>query len=246
MALLGCGSSGARDETSAVDQGEPAVLAGSGPVTASAPAHRAGVARLDAVDRVRAVGDATQLIVVEAVSATDTWGQLQAFDRVGGTWVPAFAPTPARLGRAGVSGHHHEGDGTTPTGIYSLTESFGVGPDPGTAMPYRVATVGDYWVSDSASAFYNTWQTGVPAGRWTTAEALWASPTAYRYAVVIDYNRHPVVPGRGSAIFLHVITAAATSGCVAIDRDQLVAIMRWLQPSRHPRIAIGVAGAPIG
>ena len=64
-------------------------------------------------------------------------------------------------------------------------------------------------------------------------------PESYRHAVVIDYNRFPVVPGRGSAIFLHVWNANPTSGCVAIDFDRLVEIMRWLDPAKHPKIAIG-------
>ena len=64
-------------------------------------------------------------------------------------------------------------------------------------------------------------------------------PPSYRHAVVIDYNRSPVVPGRGSAIFLHVWNENPTSGCVAIDLDRLVEIMRWLDPAKHPKIAIG-------
>jgi L,D-peptidoglycan transpeptidase YkuD (ErfK/YbiS/YcfS/YnhG family) len=62
---------------------------------------------------------------------------------------------------------------------------------------------------------------------------------SYEHAVVIDYNRFPVVPNRGDAIFLHVWNENATSGCVAIDRDRLVEIMRWLDPAKAPRIAIG-------
>jgi L,D-peptidoglycan transpeptidase YkuD (ErfK/YbiS/YcfS/YnhG family) len=232
LVVAACGGASA-----ARTAGSPSVAGAVAPLAASTPAQRSPVARLSVVDGVDA-GDATQLIVVAAVDPRDTWGQLQAFDRVGGAWVARFRPIPARLGRSGVSVHHREGDGTTPTGVYTITQAFGVGGSPGTRLPYRVAGPNDYWVSDPASALYNTWQVGPPAGRWARAEALWASPTAYRYAVVIDYNRHPVVAGRGSAIFLHVITAAATSGCVAVDRDRLVAIMRWLDPARHPRIAI--------
>ena len=37
-----------------------------------------------------------------------------------------------------------------------------------------------------------------------TSEDMSKSPTAYRHLAVIDYNTHPIVPGRGSGIFLHV------------------------------------------
>ena len=214
------------------------VLGAVAPVTPVAPAERA-VPRLGVVDHLGAEGGAGQLIVVESADAIDTWAQLQAFDRVGDGWVPAFAPVTARVGRSGVSPDHHEGDGTTPAGTFTLTEAFGNGPDPGSRLPYRPVHAQDYWVSDSTSPYYNTWQVGPPNGRWGAAEALWTMPSSYRHAVVIDYNRTPVVPGRGSAIFLHVSNANPTSGCVAIDGDRLVEIMRWLDPARHPAIAIG-------
>lgn len=58
--------------------------------------------------------------------------------------------------------------------------------------------------------------------------------------MVIDYNRAPVVQGAGSAFFLHVAVGEPTQGCVAVPRADLVSILRWLTPSAHPRILIGV------
>ena len=45
--------------------------------------------------------------------------------------------------------------------------------------------------------------------------------------------------GAGSAFFLHVAVGAPTAGCVSIPADQLVRILHWLAPDRHPRILIG-------
>ena len=207
-------------------------------VTSTTPADRS-LARLEVAARLPDEAGAQQLIVVEVADPTDTFAQLQAFDRVNGRWEPAFAPTTARVGRRGISADRHEGDGTTPEGVFTLTEAFGNGPDPGTKLPYRPVHDQDYWVTDSSSPYYNTWQSGPPAGRWTQAEALWTLTQAYHHAVVIDYNRDPVVPGRGSAMFLHVRNENPTSGCVAIDLDRLVEIMRWLDPAKAPKIATG-------
>jgi L,D-peptidoglycan transpeptidase YkuD (ErfK/YbiS/YcfS/YnhG family) len=207
-------------------------------VTSTTPAARE-LPRLEAAARLPDEDGAQQLIVVEVADPTDTFAQLQAFDRVDGRWVPAFAPTTARVGRSGISADRHEGDGTTPEGVFTLTEAFGNEPDPGSKLPYRSVHDQDYWVTDSSSPYYNTWQSGPPAGRWTEAEALWTLTQAYRHAVVIDYNRDPIVPGRGSAMFLHVRNENPTSGCVAIDLDRLVEIMRWLDPAQAPKIAIG-------
>jgi L,D-peptidoglycan transpeptidase YkuD (ErfK/YbiS/YcfS/YnhG family) len=49
---------------------------------------------------------------------------------------------------------------------------------------------------------------------------------------------HPVVPGRGSGIFLHVQIGKATSGCVSLRRPTLIHVLRWLRPSSLPYIAI--------
>ena len=220
--------------TVAVTTGAPVDSA----VTSTTPAARAQP-RLEVAARLPDEAGAQQLIVVEVADPTDTFAQLQAFDRVDDRWEPAFAPTTARVGRSGISADRHEGDGTTPEGVFTLTEAFGNGPDPGTKLPYRPVHEQDYWVTDSSSPYYNTWQSGPPVGRWTQAEALWTLPQAYRHAVVIDYNRDPIVPGRGSAMFLHVRNENPTSGCVAIDLDRLVEIMRWLDPAKAPKIAIG-------
>ena len=61
---------------------------------------------------------------------------------------------------------------------------------------------------------------------------------SYNYGAVIAYNTART-PGLGSAIFLHVSHGSSTAGCVSLPTDQLLAVLRWLDPSRHPLIAIG-------
>jgi len=76
-------------------------------------------------------------------------------------------------------------------------------------------------------------------------EHLYYETPYYNYAVVIDYNTRNapggVRLGAGSAVFLHVSVGTATAGCVSIDQSRLIEILRWLTPSAHPRILIGVA-----
>jgi L,D-peptidoglycan transpeptidase YkuD (ErfK/YbiS/YcfS/YnhG family) len=59
---------------------------------------------------------------------------------------------------------------------------------------------------------------------------------------VIDYNMRPTIPGRGSGIFLHASTGRPTLGCVSLPVAQLLRVLRWLDPSRRPMIAIGTPG----
>jgi L,D-peptidoglycan transpeptidase YkuD (ErfK/YbiS/YcfS/YnhG family) len=72
------------------------------------------------------------------------------------------------------------------------------------------------------------------------SEHLIDYPVQYHNAVVVDFNTSPVVKGRGAGIFLHDLGPAkgATTGCVAVPRATLTAILRWLDPARHPVIVI--------
>ena len=65
------------------------------------------------------------------------------------------------------------------------------------------------------------------------------SRRAYRHFAVIEFNMRPVVPGRGSGIFLHARTGSSTNGCVSLPVPQLVSTLRWLDPAKRPRIVIG-------
>ena len=69
-------------------------------------------------------------------------------------------------------------------------------------------------------------------------DPLWRSPHAYRHFAFIRYNAAPAVPGRGSAIFLHADIGRATTGCISLRLDDLVAVLRWLRPHERPLIAI--------
>jgi L,D-peptidoglycan transpeptidase YkuD (ErfK/YbiS/YcfS/YnhG family) len=123
-----------------------------------------------------------------------------------------------------------------------LTQAFGRAANPGTGLPYFRTDGSDWWVSDVASRYYNThyrcWS-GCPFHT-AAGENLYRAGYVYTYAAVIDYNRWPVTPGAGSAFFLHVTDGSATAGCVSIPEANLTTILRWLTPSAHPRILIGV------
>jgi len=189
-------------------------------------------------------GDAEQLVVVTAPTWSSTSGSLTTYEKVGGHWRIVHAALPARLGRSGFSADHHEGDGTTPAGSFPLTGIMGRQPDPGVRFPYRQLLPGDCWVSDASSPSYNQLVTASPCVK--PNEDMYAIGIGpYRYLATVGYNVDPVVPGLGSAIFLHrhqydsAGRTVATSGCVSLSEADLLAVLRWLDPSRHPRILMG-------
>jgi L,D-peptidoglycan transpeptidase YkuD (ErfK/YbiS/YcfS/YnhG family) len=156
---------------------------------------------------------------------------------------PVLGPWRARVGRNGLSAHHREGDGTTPTGTYGIGPVvFGIDADPGVSLRYHRLVCGDWWDENAQSPTYNTFRhvaCGTSPPFRGGSEALWRITPAYRLFALIQYNVAPIVPGRGSAIFLHVDTGRPTNGCVSVPRSELRSLLRRLRPGA--RIAITVS-----
>jgi L,D-peptidoglycan transpeptidase YkuD (ErfK/YbiS/YcfS/YnhG family) len=186
----------------------------------------------------------SQAIVVEATSHRTTAARLRLWQRSGACWKPVAGPWTARVGRNGLSAQRREGDGTTPTGVYRLDSVvYGRSPDPGVRLRYHRIVCGDWWDEDPASPTYNTFQhvpCGVEPPFRAESEGLWKQTVAYRHLIFVRYNAAPVVPGKGSAIFLHVQTGSRTNGCISLPQAQLVRTLRWLRPAAKPVIAIAV------
>lgn len=210
--------------------------------------------------RLTHIGDARQLLVVVGTGGTSA--TLHAYQRAGKGWREVVPPMAARIGYGGWAwaAERVQDTGTTPAGTFTLTEAFGLAPDPGAKLPYRRAGRNDYWAGDRRDPrTYNLWEPAAVSGRtWRTgqSERLSSFPVQYAYAVVIDFNRpapvtvvwnaahhefvtsRPSAVGRGSAIFLHVNGRGSTAGCVSVTRAHLVGILHWLDPARHPRIVM--------
>ena len=63
-----------------------------------------------------------------------------------------------------------------------------------------------------------------------SAEHLYDHKIAYKYGLVINYNTENIMKGKGSAIFFHVSTNGPTHGCVSVDEDTMVKILKILKP----------------
>jgi L,D-peptidoglycan transpeptidase YkuD (ErfK/YbiS/YcfS/YnhG family) len=210
---------------------------------AAAAALTAGPSTHASCTRLAVPEDARQAVTVEAPTYRTTQAALRIWRRAGACWALAGGPWPARVGRNGLSDDRREGDGTTPTGVFGFDPvMYGNAPNPGVHFRYRKLRCGDWWNEDPSSPGYNSFQhvaCGSPPPFGRAKEGMWEQPRAYPHLAVIDYNMHPVVPGRGSGIFLHAQTGRATNGCVSLERPTLVRVLRWLRPELRPRIAIG-------
>jgi L,D-peptidoglycan transpeptidase YkuD (ErfK/YbiS/YcfS/YnhG family) len=199
----------------------------------SLPAHAAATGHT-AVSKPRE----RQLIVVRASSHSTTYGTLRAYRLSGSKRVLVLGPWTARVGYNGIAppGKKREGDGRTPSGTYGFSFFFGVQPDRRFTFAFRRAHAYDFWDDDPASPRYNEWVNAHRHNPGANPEPMHQMP-AYDYAAVIAYNTARV-PGRGSAIFLHVGTGTATAGCVSLPRAELIKVLHWMKPGDHPHITI--------
>jgi L,D-peptidoglycan transpeptidase YkuD (ErfK/YbiS/YcfS/YnhG family) len=140
--------------------------------------------------------------------------------------------TRAACGMAGVTTGKREGDHASPAGTFPLIRAFYRADRlaaPRTALPIAALRPSDGWVDAPADPRYNTLVTlPYPASQ----EELWRDDGIYDLIVVIGYNTHPVVAGKGSAIFLHIARPdfPGTEGCIAIAREMLIPLMGLLGP----------------
>ncbi|MZD09412.1 hypothetical protein GTW43_30665 [Streptomyces sp. SID5785] len=198
--------------------------------------------------RMADTGGGRQLVTAEAPRASSTTGTVTWWDRrPDGRWTKAGS-TPARFGANGlVEGDRREqGTDTTPTGLYDLPFAFGTAAAPaGTAMPYRPVRDTSWWCQDNDSRSYNRWRDPRPADcRAGESEHLADYGTQYAHALVVGFNYHRPVRGRGAGIFLHVNGRGATAGCVSVPRDAMRSILRWVRPAAAPHLAIGTRSGP--
>jgi len=140
--------------------------------------------------------------------------------------------TPAAGGRSGVRADKREGDGASPAGTFPLWCCY-YRPDrlaaPRTGLSLIALRPDDGWCDDSADLQYNRLVSlPYPASH----EDMWHDDELYDLVVPTGYNMESPVPGRGSAIFLHVATAdfQPTAGCIAIARDALLVLLPRLGP----------------
>jgi len=151
------------------------------------------------------------------------------------------------LGTKGIANLNEkkEGDKMTPTGFYSLPFAFGLKKDITTKMEFRELNRNHIWVSDTLSNDYNMWiddEGGLYKNN-NHCEQLLSIMPQYKYALVVDYNSHPVIRGKGSAIFIHVQPESnrGTAGCISLSEADIVKLLEWLNPSLDPHIYVARA-----
>jgi len=186
------------------------------------------------------IGESEQLILAINQDPSSFRVTIETLEKKNGAWHLVFPTFIGSIGEKGFAAidNKREGDGKSPSGIFPLGIAFGYDHSVMTKMPYRQATDEDFWVDDVNSEDYNKWVKGKPnAASW---EKMKRDDDQYKYGVVIEYNMHPIVKGKGSAIFLHVWKGGeSTLGCVSMSEEMILKILAWLDPAKKPLIVMG-------
>ena len=198
-----------------------------------------------------------QVIVVLAVFEQPAKATLEVAMKTPKGWMcgPAM---PARVGRRGVRPliDRRSGDGTTPAGVFPLGTMtawdgqvfsfFGNSANPGvTAAPYRRVRAGDCFGATPNNVDYGHLVQRTKAKcPGPNDEYLPAVKTAYIHAALIGVNMEPNLSGDApgevpyaAAIFLHRFTLdptgnpLATSGCVSLGLNNLIDVLKGMQPT---------------
>ena len=139
-------------------------------------------------------------------------------------------------GKGGIREDKSEGDGATPMGIFELREIL-YRPDrltsteieliKKTGLPSSPLTPADGWCDAPDSPHYNKHIT-LPS--LDHHECLWREESIYDIIIPLGYNDAPVIPGKGSAIFMHLARPdySPTEGCIALSRKNFLKVLREL------------------
>lgn len=135
------------------------------------------------------------------------------------------------LGRSGIKVDKREGDGATPTGFFHFGTVYYRADrleKPVTRLPLVAIQPDDGWCDDPKDVFYNqAIKLPYPASH----EHLWRDDSLYDVVVTTSHNQNPVVPGAGSAIFIHLACFddqkkyRLTAGCLALSLPDLQTIL---------------------
>lgn len=132
-----------------------------------------------------------------------------------------------------------EGDGKSPAGIFSLTETFGTAQKPDfVKLPFTQLEEWTECVDDVKSSFYNRIVNRMQVGDfdWNSSEKMLAVGTEYDLGITVAHNASPITKGGGSCIFMHIWKDAetGTAGCTAMPRDNLETILKLIDPAKNP------------
>jgi len=131
------------------------------------------------------------------------------------------------VGKNGIKKKRKEGDKITPKGIYSLGKLYYRSDrvkKPLTKLSTKKITKDMGWCDDPDNILYNK---EIKINNKVKCEKLFRKDNSYDYLIVISYNTKNIVPGKGSAIFIHLTKHyKRTAGCIALKKKDFLILSK--------------------
>ncbi len=128
-----------------------------------------------------------------------------------------------------------EGDKRAPAGIFRIPFIFGK-KNLGFNYPFYKMDRNYVCVDDSNSKFYNKIvNTRKIKKDFKSFETMRPRSGVYDYGLFVLHNPKSL-KNRGSCIFMHIQkpNKAPTVGCTAMDKKELISILKWLDKNKNP------------
>ncbi len=200
-----------------------------------------------------------QLIIVIAKGWNEHSGKLWKFEYSNNQWHQIGNYIEISLGKNGLAwgrglqpiqydgNYKKEGDKRTPAGLFKIGYAFGYKNYAQTKLSFKVMNKNHYCVDDYSSPFYNqiinrddfnfdkTLNSTEPMRR----DIYFKNDQLYKLGFIIIHNEENK-PAYGSCIFTHLRFKknATTSGCIALDEQNMKNLLNWLDIHKHPIIVI--------
>jgi L,D-peptidoglycan transpeptidase YkuD (ErfK/YbiS/YcfS/YnhG family) len=141
------------------------------------------------------------------------------------------------LGKNGLKSQKKEGDYSTPKGIFSLGKIyFREDRLQKIKSPLKIRKIKKNmgWCNDSKDISYNK---EINLNSKKKGEKLFRKDNKYDAFIIINHNSNPVIPDKGSAIFLHLTkNYAPTMGCIAIKKDDFFKLLNLINSKTKIKI----------
>ena len=134
------------------------------------------------------------------------------------------------IGKNGLKKNKIEGDKCTPKGIFNLGIVYYRSDriqKPQTILETKIIKKDTAWCDDPLNNFYNK---EIKIKKSINHEKLYRYDHKYDIFLVIKYNYKKVIPGKGSAIFIHLTeNYKPTAGCIALKKKDFLILLKLLK-----------------
>ena len=142
------------------------------------------------------------------------------------------------IGKNGLSSKKKEGDKKTPKGIYKLGHLYyrkDRVKKPKTSISCKVIKSNMGWCDDKNDK--KNYNKLIVIKKNIKYEKLYRKDNKYDFLIPISYNTKKIIPGKGSAIFIHLTNNfRRTLGCIALKKNDFMILLKIINKKTKLKI----------